>query len=88
MIDETAQAFPIEQNTETYLLTNKGLEKLDIKKDIGIPDENEKDQTRKTVKIDQGSSIASSKPLFDAREMSRMKGKNSVVQSNQNIPAN
>lgn len=36
MIDEAAQGFPVEQNTETYLLTNKGLEKLDIKKEIGI----------------------------------------------------
>lgn len=88
MIDETAQAFPLEHNTETYLLTNKGLEKLDIKKEIGIQDEAEKDQTRKTSKNELANSLTSNKPAFDAREMSRAKGKNSVMQSNQNIPVN
>ena len=79
MIDETAQAFPLEQNTETYLLTNKGLEKLDIKKEIGIQDDGEKDQTRKSGKNEFGNSLVSNKPAFDAREMSRVKGKNSIV---------
>lgn len=31
-----ADSLPNEDVTETYLLTNKGLEKLDIEKEIGI----------------------------------------------------
>lgn len=31
-----ADSLPNEDATETYLLTNKGLEKLDIEKEIGI----------------------------------------------------
>lgn len=88
MIDEAAQGLPIDQNTETYLLTNKGLEKLDIKKEIGIGEENDKEQTRKTAKNDLASSSAINKPAFDTREISRNKGKNNNAQSNMNVVAN
>jgi hypothetical protein len=72
------------------LLTNKGLEKLDIKKEIGIEEEEENSQTKKTGanKTEYGNNTMSSKPPFDAREMSRMKGRNGTQQSFNNSQAN
>ena len=82
MVSLNLQAEPIAENdnTETYLLTNKGLEKLDIQKEISInPQETgggeEKDK-KATIKEksddDKDGSRGQSRGNYDPRELNRM----------------
>jgi hypothetical protein len=90
-LDSESGGVQQDQNTETYLLTNKGLEKLDVKKEIGMEDEDEASQNKnanQNNKTEFGNNTMSSKPPFDAREMSRMKARNTTNQSFNNSQAN
>jgi len=63
------------EETETYLLTNKGLEKLDIEKEINVnPEGNTNDPNAIKEKSDDDKDMSRSqlRTNYDAKELSRM----------------
>ena len=59
--------------TETYLLTNKGLEKLDIEKEINVNVEgDEKNAIKENNEEDKDQERSQMRTNYDARELSRM----------------